>query len=264
MSQKAPTCTALEPRGQPAEVVRVRMGEDDHADGLAAACAELRREDARSDVDGAAHEAPAVDDHRLPVRQVDDGRVPLPDVEERHAELPVRDAGPPCPDLEQEQQRRRRPRRRPRANPKRERGERHDEDGELPGRGLRHVGRERRHREAARDRPDENESARRDGRASPLGCRPPPERRVREAERERHGLPHGDREQVGEDTPDGHARREPRDDGHAGDGCRERRCRGPGDRRETGGHPRLEPPGERPRVREQPRGRAGRERNDRS
>ena len=77
---------AVEPATQAAEVIGMRMREHRGANGASPSRAQHGREDALPDIDRAADEPAAVDDHRGAVGQIDDRRVALPDVEDRDAQ----------------------------------------------------------------------------------------------------------------------------------------------------------------------------------
>ena len=195
----------VEPCREAPEVVGMRMAEHDGRDIGAPPRAQGRGEHARADVDGAAHEAPAVDDHGLSVGQIDDGAVALTDVEEGRAQHAA--GGPLAAREELEGQGRDGARGQHGLAPphaQRDRGHRERDGHELKGRGLRHLGGEGRRGEPPREQPDDHQRTGRHGGAAALRGGPPEEQGVHEAERQRRRLAHRDREQVGDDPSQRH------------------------------------------------------------
>jgi hypothetical protein len=170
------------PGDQATEVVRMRVCQDRGEDILATACAKLRGEQPRADVDWAPDEATAIDDHRSAIRKVDDGRVALSDVEEGDAKLAPWGSGAHGGDFEPEHDGNGREDRRPTPRPKQcPRCQCESDHDELPrrrlgdGRGNGWSG------EADRNAFDEDQGARGDDRAPAFCGRPPRERGMDEA-----------------------------------------------------------------------------------
>jgi len=216
-------------RAQPEVMIGVRMGEHDHVDPRAPARGELRAEHPAPDIDGRAHDAAAVDEHRAAIREIDEQRVALTYVKHRDPELargrPSR-AGHPLGGAEGKHGEGEHGSAAALPEPKREGAD--GKDGELGiggrwERQLRAWGFSRGERDGAH----EPQRAGDEPAEVPLDGREPPGRRVEQRGRQRHELGDRRREEIGRDAVDGQAPAEAEHEGRR----RERRSRGGHDAR---------------------------------